>query len=138
MNGRLDEGCIQTGQLPKRVAQDGFQRAEIDSIADPLCGWDASVGMWAAVFDFVFAGADDRNFAATRRGLPFHLVGGGADPESERGRTVTALAERLKRMGFSNLVSTIYPETRHESLNELNRDVIMADFADWVDRSIAA
>ena len=55
----------------------------------------------------------------------------GADPESECGRTVTALADRLRRMGFSNLASTIYPETRHESLNELNRDVIMADFAGW-------
>ena len=108
--------------------------AEVDKyIADPLCGWDASVGMWAAVFDFVFAGADDRNFAAIRRDLPFHLVGGGADPESERGRTVTALADRLRRMGFSNLVSTIYPETRHESLNELNRDVITADFGAWLD-----
>ena len=68
---------------------------------------------------------------------PFQLWiiadGGGADPESERGRTVTALADRLGRMGFSNLVSTIYPETRHESLNELNRDVIMEDFAGWVD-----
>lgn len=109
--------------------------AEVDAyVADPLCGWDASVGMWKAVFDMVFAGADDRNFAGTRRDLPINLVGGGADPESERGKTVTALAGRLKRMGFSNLVSTIYPDTRHESLNELNRDVITAHFIDWLEQ----
>lgn len=111
--------------------------AEVNAyVADPLCGWDASVGMWKAVFDMVFAGADDRNFASIRRDLPFNLVGGGADPESERGRTVTALAERLRRMGFSNLVSTIYPQTRHESLNEVNRDEIMADFADWAETAV--
>jgi alpha-beta hydrolase superfamily lysophospholipase len=39
-------------------------------------------------------------------------------------------------MGFSNLVSRIYAETRHESLNELNRDVIMADFIEWADTAL--
>ena len=36
-------------------------------------------------------------------------------------------------MGFSNLVSKVYAETRHESLNEVNRDIIMDDFAAWAD-----
>jgi alpha-beta hydrolase superfamily lysophospholipase len=36
-------------------------------------------------------------------------------------------------MGFSNLVSKVYGQTRHESLNEVNRDVIMEDFAVWAD-----
>lgn len=124
-----------------RTAFDWLSRdhAEVDAyVADPLCGWNASVGMWRSVFDFVFAGADDRNFVGIRRDLPFNLVGGGADPESERGRTVEALASRLRRMGFSNLVSTIYPETRHESLNELNRNLIMEDFAAWADKVLAS
>ena len=44
------------------------------------------------------------------------------------------LAQRLRRMGFSNLVSTVYPQNRHESLNELNRDLIMDAFARWAGR----
>jgi alpha-beta hydrolase superfamily lysophospholipase len=36
-------------------------------------------------------------------------------------------------MGFSNLVSKVYADTRHESLNEVNRDIIMGDFAAWAD-----
>ncbi|TIW96474.1 MAG: alpha/beta hydrolase, partial [Mesorhizobium sp.] len=43
------------------------------------------------------------------------------------------LAGRLHRMGFSNLVSKVYAETRHESLNDVNRDKIMDDFAAWAD-----
>ena len=108
--------------------------AEVDKyVADPLCGWNGSVGMWRAVFDFVFAGADDRNFSGIRRDLPFNLVGGGEDPESDFGKTVEHLAERMRRMGFSNLVSTIYPQTRHESLNELKRDLVMEDFSRWAE-----
>lgn len=100
-------------------------------VDDPLCGWDASVSMWRDIFGFVFAGADDGNFAALRRDLPINLVGGGKDPATDGGKAVEHLAERLRRMGFSNLVSRIYAETRHEGLNEVNRDVIMAEFAAW-------
>lgn len=108
--------------------------AEVEKyIADPLCGWDASVSMWRDVFGLIFAGADDRNFSSMRRDLPVMLVGGGEDPATDRGKAVAHLAGRMRRMGFSNPVSTIYADTRHESLNELNRDVIMADFADWLD-----
>jgi alpha-beta hydrolase superfamily lysophospholipase len=108
--------------------------AEVDAyMADPLCGFDASVGMWQAVFDFVFAGSKDANLAGLPRDLPFHLVGGGGDPESEFGKTVTALAERLRRHDFSNVRSTIYPGMRHESLNETNREEVMAQFCAWAE-----
>ncbi|WP_269930426.1 alpha/beta fold hydrolase [Aminobacter sp. HY435] len=108
---------------------------EVDAyVADPLCGWNASVSMWSAVFELIFNGADDRNFAPVRKDLPFNLVGGQCDPATDGGKAVEALAARLRRMGFSNLVSTVYPETRHESLNEVNRDMIMADFAGWLER----
>ena len=111
--------------------------AEVEKyIADPLCGWDASVSMWRDVFGFIFAGADDTNFAAVRRDLPVLLVCGDADPSTDYGRSVAHLAERMRRMGFSNLASTIYAETRHESLNELNRDVITDDFIAWTEGTL--
>ncbi|MEO3385471.1 alpha/beta hydrolase [Mesorhizobium sp. CAU 1741] len=122
-----------------RTAFDWLSRDhdEVDRyVADPLCGWDASVGMWKAIFDLIFQAADERNFDAVPRDMPFHLVGGGMDPSTGRGKVVEGLATRMRRTGFSNLVSTIYPQNRHESLNELNRDLIMADFADWAERQV--
>lgn len=108
--------------------------AEVDKyVADPLCGWDASVSMWRDVFGFVFHGADDRSFSGVRKDLPFNLVGGERDPASDGGKAVENLARRMRRMGFSNLVTKVYPETRHESLNEVNRDIITDAFADWAD-----
>lgn len=112
--------------------------AEVDAyVADPLCGWDASVSMWRDVFGFIFAGADDAGFSAIRRDMPVLLVGGGKDPATNGGKAVSQLAGRMKRMGFPNLVSRIYADTRHESLNELNRNVIMADFAAWAGDALA-
>ena len=113
--------------------------AEVDKyVADPLCGWDASVSLWQDLFGLIFAGADDRNFLAVRKDLPVSLVGGAEDPSAFGGKAVEHLAGRMRRMGLSNLVSTIYPQTRHEFLNELNRDIITADFVAWVKKIIPA
>ncbi|MCO6392212.1 alpha/beta fold hydrolase [Aliihoeflea aestuarii] len=126
-----------------KVAKTGFDwlsrdAAEVDKyIADPLCGFDVSVGTWRTVFGFIFAGANDAGFKPIRRNLPVFLVGGERDPATNGGKAVQDLAERMRRMGFSNLQSTIYDETRHESLNELNRNLITADFAAWAKRALA-
>jgi alpha-beta hydrolase superfamily lysophospholipase len=112
--------------------------AEVDKyVADPLCGWNASVSMWTDVFRFIFAGADHRNFSDVGRSLPFDLVGGERDPASDGGRAVRDLEQRLRRMGFSDVTTTIYAETRHESLNEVNRDAITRDFAAWATSVVA-
>jgi alpha-beta hydrolase superfamily lysophospholipase len=112
--------------------------AEVDKyVADPLCGWDASVSMWQDVFGMIFYATDDRNFAGLRRDLPFHLVGGQKDPATNGGKAITDLAIRLDRQGFSNLFAKVYADTRHESLNEVNRHIIMAQFADWAERIVA-
>jgi alpha-beta hydrolase superfamily lysophospholipase len=94
------------------------------------------VSLWRDVFGFIFTGASNANFVAMRRDLPVFLVGGEKDPATDGGKAVTHLASRMHRMGFSNLVSRIYAETRHESLNELNRDLIMTDFADWAETAL--
>lgn len=125
----------------RRTAFDWLSRdgQEVDRyIADALCGWDPSVAMWQDVFRLILRGASNRNFDPIRRDLPIHLVGGEKDPATNGGKAVDKLAHRMGRMGFSNLRSTVYPETRHESLNEVNRDAIMAHFAIWARASISS
>ncbi len=73
-----------------------------------------------------------------RHDLPVSIVGGEKDPASDYGKAVGQLADRMRRLGFSNLVSRVYADTRHESLNEVNRDIIMDDFAAWADSVLEA
>ncbi len=112
--------------------------AEVDKyVADPLCGWDASVAMWLDVLRMVFAGANDANFAALPRNLPIQLRGGEKDPATDGGKAVLVLAARLRTMGFRNLDARIFPGTRHESLNEVNRDETTAEFVAWALRVVS-
>jgi alpha-beta hydrolase superfamily lysophospholipase len=108
--------------------------AEVDAyVGDPLCGWDASVSMWQDVFRLIFAGADDTNLARIRRDLPVSIVGGQKDPATDGGKATEHLARRMRAMGFSKTTSRVYSDTRHESLNDVNRDRVMADFLEWME-----
>ena len=106
-------------------------------VADPLCGRDASVSMWQDVFGLIFRGADDGNFNAMRRDLPVSLVGGGKDPATGGGAATRKLFRRMRRMGFQKLDIKVYEDARHESLNEINRQTVMADFLAWTGNCIA-
>lgn len=121
---------------PNRTDFDWLSRdhAEVDKyIEDPLCGFTVSNGMWLAVLDAISAAADDGRLADLPCTLPFNLVAGGHDPVSEKGEAILALGRCLQQAGFSDVATTIYPESRHECLNDLDRDKVMAEFAGWLD-----
>lgn len=101
-------------------------------IADPLCGWPATVGMWSDILDLVFEVTDVTNAPADARRLPYHLLGGGRDPATEFGKTVKAQARRMAAAGFSDVTLRIYPEMRHEALNEIGREPVVAELIDWL------
>ena len=107
--------------------------AEVDKyIADPLCGWDASVGMWQDVFRLIFTGADDRNFSKLSKNLPIHLRGGGHDPATDFAKATKSLSARLAHMGFRQVTTDIGPDNRHECLNDTNRQEVMDGFVTWL------
>ena len=120
----------------RRTDADWLSRdeAEVDLyIADPLCGWDATVSMWRDVFELIYAGGKRANLARLPKHLPINLVGGEADPATDQGQAVKWLSGQMRDAGLSNVTTQLLPETRHETLNEINRDQSMANFAVWLD-----
>ncbi|KAB2699551.1 alpha/beta hydrolase [Ochrobactrum sp. Kaboul] len=107
--------------------------AEVEAyVADPLCGFDATVSLWLDLVHMTARGADDRNFSKIPRSLPFHLVGGSEDPATAKGAAISRLAARMQRMGFTRVTCLILAETRHESLNDINRNEVTQKFLDWL------
>jgi alpha-beta hydrolase superfamily lysophospholipase len=112
--------------------------AEVDAyIADPLCGFDASVSLWQDLFTLTFRGVSDRQLARLHKSTPVYLVGGGEDPATNKGREIRWLAKRLSGSGMRNVTTRIYDTMRHETLNELGREVAVADFLAWCDQMLA-
>lgn len=106
-------------------------------IADPLCGFDATVSLWLDLMRLAFAGARTDRLARLPANLPVHLVGGCADPSTENGNAVRWLGERMKARGMTNVSVTIHEGMRHETLNEIGREKAAADFAAWCQQAVA-
>lgn len=107
---------------------------EVDAyIADPLSGFEASVGLWRDLMAMSFAAPRQNRLSRLRRDLPIHLVGGARDPATDHGKAVTWLANRLKTSGFSHITTQIYQQMRHETLHEFGAQDATAAFADWCD-----
>lgn len=105
---------------------------EVDKyIKDPLCGFDASVSLWIDLFDLVFAGAAPDRLKRLPSNLPIHLVGGGQDPATNGGREMRWLANRMGAAGLTRVTTVIDPTARHETLNDVGKNVAMRTFSDW-------
>ncbi len=63
---------------------------------------------------------------------PLYLIAGDADPVGSYGKGVTEVYERLKAAGIKDLSIKLYPNARHELLNETNRDEVMQDVLVWI------
>ncbi|WP_223477247.1 alpha/beta hydrolase [Oricola indica] len=106
--------------------------AAVDAyVADPLCGWPASVGMWRDVQEMALTVTDMTNAPEAARRLPWHLLGGGRDPATMFGKAVTAQVNRMRAAGFDDVTLELLPEMRHETLNEIDRDEAIAPLIRW-------
>jgi alpha-beta hydrolase superfamily lysophospholipase len=100
-------------------------------IADPLCGFDASVSLWLDLFELTFRAPRKAHLNRLRRDMPIHLVGGGKDPATDNARAISWLAKHLKKAGFSRITTEIYPDMRHETINEIGAEEAISNFAKW-------
>ena len=120
---------------PTRTDFDWLSRdeAEVDKyVADPLCGFPETISMWLDVTDGVRYAADDGNLAKLPGDLPVHLLAGEKDPVSLHSKAMENLDKRMKTADMSDVSFTLLEETRHESLNEVNRDETTERFIDWL------
>ncbi len=105
---------------------------EVDAyIADPLCGFDASVSLWQDIFQLAYRAPSPEWLKRLRPNFPLNLVGGGEDPATDKGKAVQWLANHLKKAGYSRITMEIYQNARHETLNDLVADEAMLNFARW-------
>ena len=64
--------------------------------------------------------------------LPIHIIGGANDPCTNQGKDMEKLALKLKTNEVLDVTSNILKATRHESLNEINRDQTTKEFIAWL------
>ncbi|MFD9550854.1 alpha/beta hydrolase [Nocardia salmonicida] len=121
---------------PTRTEADWISRdeAQVDAYnADPWCGFaidDTNMGLLAA-------NAQTRlsNPNTVRTDLPIYVMVGEKDPLNNKLRLSDLLVQRYRDAGLNDLTYQVYPDARHEVLNETNRDEVEADLLAWITRA---
>ena len=121
---------------PNRTKSDWLSRDENEVdlyVNDPYCGFEVSISMWRDVLDGVFYAGNKKILQKLPKELPVHIIGGAEDPCTLYGGDMEKLATKLQNSGLSDVTCTILEGTRHESLNEINRDQTTKQFIKWLE-----
>lgn len=98
--------------------------------ADPLCGATLSSNGLADMFASQIQSTLPRNIQRIDRNVVFYLFAGSEDPLNNHGKSLVALHKRYQESGLAATLN-LYPDARHEMLNELNRDDVIEDVIRW-------
>ena len=104
--------------------------------ADPLCGFVPSAGLVNAMMEGILYIQDPKNLDKMNKDLPVFFIAGGDDPVGNYGAGVQQTAAEFKKHGMVKVDMRLYPLCRHEILNELNKQEVYGNIADWIGKVI--
>jgi alpha-beta hydrolase superfamily lysophospholipase len=131
----LDLTMFNLAFQPARTDYDWLSRDEaiVDAyLSDPMCGFGIDTDSAKAMFAGARRLADPAQVAAMRSSLPVYLAAGEKDPVNGGLTLLNALADRYSAAGLTDLTVQVYPDARHEILNETNRDEVTAALIAWL------
>lgn len=98
---------------------------------DPLCGFPFTASAYLDLLSLQYYCNTRLWYRTLDQNLPMLLISGSMDPVGNYGRGILYIERQLARAGVHDLTVWLYPQARHELLNETNRDEVMRDVLSW-------
>ena len=99
---------------------------------DDLCGFVFTTNGYAVLFDGLLCLNHKENASSLPRHLPMLIVSGSEDPVGNFEPGIKKIHESFVEKGVTNLTLLLYPEARHEVLNEVNREEVYQNIEKWI------
>ncbi|WP_046212976.1 alpha/beta hydrolase [Paenibacillus wulumuqiensis] len=103
-------------------------------INDPYCAQLASVRFYVHFFQLLIEIHQPAHMQRIPKDKPVYLFSGDRDPVGGYGKGVRKLYEQYQRLQLGDVEMKLYPDARHETLNDTNREEVTADILDWLGR----
>ena len=121
---------------PNRTSCDWLSADEdnVDTyMADPLCGADATVGLFRQMLLGIRFNQKLSNLRQMDPRIPVLFVAGEKDPVGDCGNGVRQTYQEFRRAGVQDCTLKLYPGLRHEILNEkAQQQQIFEDIGQWL------
>jgi alpha-beta hydrolase superfamily lysophospholipase len=113
------------------------QAAVAAYVADPKCAFVCSYGFYGDLMHGISKVYAEGFLESVPTNLPIYLFCGSRDPVIGMREGFDKLSKTFRDLGLVDFEAKCYEGGRHESLNEINRDEVIADIVDWFSRRIA-
>lgn len=130
-------GGFNRGFAPARTRFDWLSRdpEEVDRyVEDPYCGAICTTAFFRDFFGLLQDIQQPKGYAGIPRNKPVYLFSGERDPVGANSQGVRSLESIYRKLGVQDIECKLYPDGRHEMLNEINREEVMADVLGWLER----
>lgn len=105
-------------------------------IEDPFCGQQFTNRGYYDLMTGLMDMHDTKHFKVSNPDLPIYFMAGKYDPCTGYEAGLSDSIETLKKAGYHNIDKTIYENSRHEILNDNDRDAVMADAICWLNSKV--
>lgn len=131
----LSLGAYNKQFKPNRTGADWISRDQsvVDAyVRDPLCSFLPTAGMNHDMMTGLQYIAKRENLAKMDPDTPVLFFSGDRDPVGGSGKGVKKVVGFFRDAGVKDITLRLYKDGRHEMLNEINRDEVYRDVADWL------
>lgn len=132
---KLSFGAYNRKFAPNRTPYDWvtLSRATVDAyLTDPMCGENPSMGLFREMLSGMRFMGRPETVRQMDADLPILFVSGARDPVGNCGRGVEKACRLFRNNGMRKVSMKLYPELRHEILNEDCREDIFQDLLQWL------
>ena len=101
---------------------------------DPGCQFLPTVSLYRDMLGGILFIGDKDNLALMDKRTPAFFFAGALDPVGEQGKGVERAYQGFLNAGCTDVQCKLYPEGRHEVLNEVFKEQVWQDVLDWMER----
>lgn len=105
-------------------------------INEPRCSYKFTLNGYYNMFKGISRLHDKNLLNKIPKQLPILFVSGQDDPVGDFGKGVEAAFNSVKEVGCTNVEMKLYPNDRHEILNELDKQQVYEDLYNWMQDKI--
>ena len=136
------ERIIFNGYNSRFIKKTGFEWLANDPtvinnfLSDPFCGHIFPPSFFRQFLNFMQLIFKDEEVKKVSTSTPILILSGSNDPVGQYGKGTDKLLKLYQSIGLTNLNYKLYPDERHEILNDFNRHQVFEDILHWLDQQL--
>ena len=103
---------------------------------DSLCGFPFTSNGFKTLFSILHYVDNPKNLVSIPKSLPIFVIAGMCDPVGNYGKGPKKVYDTYKHIGISDVSLKLYPDMRHEILNDIDRNIVYEDVLKWINSRI--